>query len=247
MKMMVFSFPSSSLGQPPKSSLCSNIPKPFRKIKNHKPCLGCSNFHPTTTLSHLFSVDPPLRASVKCFSKGSSSNGEGNEGREAEEQIFEFERLFSNLNQATLKREPGSLSSAVFLVAGTTVGAGILAIPAVTQEAGFLASAVTCILCWIFMVVTGLLIAEVNVKTMCELGSGGVSLVSMAQRTLGNAGVQVACWSYIFIHYALLVAYVARSSDILTNFLGIPMYGPDFLFMLLTQISFSFTENYFIW
>lgn len=26
-------------------------------------------------------------------------------------------------------------------------------------------------------VVTGLLMAEVNVKTMCELGSGGVSLV----------------------------------------------------------------------
>lgn len=81
------------------------------------------------------------------------------------------------------------------------VGAGILAIPAVTQEAGFLASAVAVILCWIFMVthilmfwnemfrhiitiplflqvVTGLLIAEVNVNTMCELGSGGVSLVS---------------------------------------------------------------------
>ena len=32
------------------------------------------------------------------------------------------------------------------------VGAGILAIPAVTQEAGFLASAVAVILCWIFMV-----------------------------------------------------------------------------------------------
>ncbi|KAK3003855.1 hypothetical protein RJ639_019524 [Escallonia herrerae] len=72
------------------------------------------------------------------------------------------------------------------------VGAGILAIPAVTQEAGFLASAVTCIGCWIFMVVTGLLIAEVNVRTMCELGSGGVSLVSMARRTLGTAGVQTA-------------------------------------------------------
>jgi len=28
-------------------------------------------------------------------------------------------------------------------------------------------------------VVTGLLIAEVNVNTMCELGSGGVSLVIM--------------------------------------------------------------------
>ncbi|KAL0285304.1 UNVERIFIED_CONTAM: Tyrosine-specific transport protein [Sesamum calycinum] len=125
---------------------------------------------------------------------------------------------------------PGSLSSSIFLVAGTTVGAGILAIPAVTQEAGFLASAIICILCWIFMVVSGLLIAEVNVNTMCELGSGGVSLVSMAKRTLGNVGVQVACWSYIFIHYALLVAYVARSSDILTNFLGIPLYGPKLPF-----------------
>ncbi|XP_044504843.1 tyrosine-specific transport protein [Mangifera indica] len=148
------------------------------------------------------------------------------------QQEFEVERLFSNVNQATLKREPGSLSSAIFLVAGTTVGAGILAIPAVTQESGFLASAVACILCWIFMVATGLLIAEVNVNTMCELGSGGVSLVSMAKRTLGNVGVQIACWSYIFIHYALLVAYVARSSDILANFLGIPLWECATLFSL---------------
>ncbi|KAJ4840616.1 hypothetical protein Tsubulata_020918 [Turnera subulata] len=71
--------------------------------------------------------------------------------QQQQEASYQFERLFSNLNQATLKREPGSLSSAIFLVAGTTVGAGILAIPAVTQEAGFLASAVACIVCWIFM------------------------------------------------------------------------------------------------
>ncbi|XP_057955755.1 uncharacterized protein LOC131149373 isoform X2 [Malania oleifera] len=116
---------------------------------------------------------------------------------------------------------------------GNRVGAGILAIPAVTQESGFLASAVTCFLCWVFMVVTGLLVAEVNVNTMCELGSGGVSLVSMAKRTLGTFGIQVACWSYIFIHYTLLVAYVSRSSDILTNFLGIPVWESAALFSLV--------------
>ncbi|GJU60641.1 tyrosine-specific transport protein-like protein isoform X1 [Tanacetum coccineum] len=150
---------------------------------------------------------------LKCFSSKQKSSSK-----------YEFdERLFSNVNPATLKRQPGSVTSSVLLVAGTTVGAGILAIPAVTQEAGFFAAAITCILCWIYMVVTGLLIAEVNVKTMCELGSGGVSLVSMATRTLGTIGVQIVCWSYIFIHYALLVAYVARSSDILTNILGIPV------------------------
>ncbi|XP_050237776.1 uncharacterized protein LOC126687302 [Mercurialis annua] len=153
--------------------------------------------------------------------------------KQQKQEVYQIERLFSNLNQATLKREPGSLSSAILLVAGTTVGAGILAIPAVTQDSGFLASAVACVFCWMYMVATGLLVAEVNVNTMCELGSGGVSLVSMARRTLGTVGVQVACWSYIFIHYALLVAYVARSSDILTNFLGIPLWVSATLFSLV--------------
>ncbi|KAG7022035.1 tyrP-B [Cucurbita argyrosperma subsp. argyrosperma] len=124
----------------------------------------------------------------------SSVSGQEKEIEESEE--YELERLFSNLNQATFKREPGSLSSAIFLVAGTTIGAGILAIPAVTQESGFLASAITCTFCWAYMVVTGLLIAEVNVNTMCELGSGGVSLVSMAMRTLGTVGVQLVIHSH---------------------------------------------------
>uniref|UniRef100_A0A804K9N7 Tyrosine-specific transport protein n=1 Tax=Musa acuminata subsp. malaccensis TaxID=214687 RepID=A0A804K9N7_MUSAM len=159
---------------------------------------------------------------LKCFSQKQS--------------VQEFERLFSNLNQATMKRVPsknpqmllsGSVTSGILLVAGTTVGARILEIPAVTQEAGFLASAITCILC---LILDGLLIAEVNVNTMCELGSGGVSLVSMAMRTLGNFGVQAACWSYIFIHYALLVAYVAHSSEILTNTFSTPPGTVNFLF-----------------
>ncbi|KAF0907398.1 hypothetical protein E2562_015889 [Oryza meyeriana var. granulata] len=81
-------------------------------------------------------------------------------------------------------------------------------------------------------VVTGLLVAEVNVNTMCELGSGGVSLVSMAMRTLGTFGVRTACISYLFIHYALLVAYVARSSEIITNSLGVPLWESATLFSL---------------
>jgi tyrosine-specific transport protein len=63
------------------------------------------------------------------------------------------------------------------LLSMNLVGAGILAVPSVTQESGFLASAVACVTCWIYMVGTGLLVAEVNVNMMCELGSGGVSLV----------------------------------------------------------------------
>ncbi|KAL6657420.1 hypothetical protein ACP70R_005200 [Stipagrostis hirtigluma subsp. patula] len=83
----------------------------------------------------------------------------------------QLERLFSNLNQATMKREPGSLTGSIFLVAGTTVG-----------------------------VVTGLLVAEVNVNTMCELGSGGVSLVSMAMRTLGKFGLVILIYPLCTSH-----------------------------------------------
>ncbi|CAI5461829.1 unnamed protein product [Closterium sp. Yama58-4] len=102
------------------------------------------------------------------------------------------------------------------------VGAGILALPAVTSEAGFLPSCATCIVCWLYMLATGMLIAEVNVNTMCELGSGGVSLVSMAQRTLGTAGVRVAGTTYLLIHYAVITAYVSRSADIISAAASLP-------------------------
>ena len=41
--------------------------------------------------------------------------------------------LFCNLNPQTCQHEPGSVWGGALLVAGTTVGAGILALPAVTQ------------------------------------------------------------------------------------------------------------------
>ena len=57
-----------------------------------------------------------------------------------------------------------------------------------------------------FSVVTGLMVAEVNINTMCELGRGGVSLTSMARRTLGAVGARWASATYLGLHLALLVA-----------------------------------------
>jgi hypothetical protein len=63
-------------------------------------------------------------------------------------------RLWSNLDgtASSLARDKGSMSGAVFLVAGTTVGAGILALPAETQPSGFVASTVAIVVCWAYMV-----------------------------------------------------------------------------------------------
>ncbi|XP_020580000.1 uncharacterized protein LOC110024399 isoform X4 [Phalaenopsis equestris] len=147
-----------------------------------RPALPSIKSFPSKNSSKSFPFHHSPPKTLRCFSRKQATE--------------EFERLFSNLNQATMKREPGSITSAIFLVAGTTVGAGILAIPAVTQEAGFLASAITCILCWIYMVVTGLLIAEVNLNTMCELGSGGVSLMNFISVAIWTLSCEVNMRNY---------------------------------------------------
>ena len=121
-----------------------------------------------------------------------------------------------NGSGAVLRHEPGSVLGAVSLVAGTTVGAGILALPAVTRSAGFLPSASAICAGWLFMTATGLLLAEVHLQTACELGSGGVSIFSIAERTLGRTGSRVASAAYLLIHYALLCAYISKSGSILS-------------------------------
>ena len=131
-------------------------------------------------------------------------------------------RLWSNVNAVSMKHEPGSLFGSACLVAGTTVGAGILALPNATVDAGFVPSAVTILLCWAFMAGTGLLVAEVNLQTSCELGSGGVSIMTMAKRTLGNTGSNVSSAAYIFLHYCLLVAYISRGGEGMAGLLGAP-------------------------
>lgn len=133
-------------------------------------------------------------------------------------------RFWSNVNPETLKHEPGSVLSSAALVTGTTIGAGMLALPSVTQSSGFVASTAALIGVCVFSVVTGLLIAEVNLNTMCELGSGGVSLTSMAERTLGKKGTQISSAAYVFLHYALLVAYISRGGEILGDWLGTPAW-----------------------
>ena len=114
----------------------------------------------------------------------------------------------------------GTLLGAIALVAGTTVGAGILALPAKTFEAGFAPSAATLLLCWVYMSSTGLLLAEVNVNTLCALERKAVSLDSMAEETLGVVGARVSGATYIFIHYALLIAYMLQGGMLLLEYLA---------------------------
>ncbi len=126
-------------------------------------------------------------------------------------------QLFSNLrpDHDQLIHHPGSLLGAITLIAGTTVGAGVLALPAATFRAGVIPSSLMLIGVWIYMVVTGLLIAEVNLNTICSLGQPELGLLIMSERTLGRWGSRLAGLLFVLIHYALLVAYIARGGTLL--------------------------------
>ena len=113
----------------------------------------------------------------------------------------------------------GSLVGATALVAGTTVGAGIIALPAKTLAAGFLPSTAALVGSWLYMAATGLLLAEVNLNTLCVLERDAVSLNSMAGETLGETGARASSAAFLFLHYSLLTAYILQGGTLLCELL----------------------------
>lgn len=104
----------------------------------------------------------------------------------------------------------GRLLGAILLIAGGTVGAGIIALPVKTMPMGFLPSTLALTGCWAFMTVTALLLVELS------LWYGPTSnLPKMAENTLGKAGKWTVTALYLFIYCATLTAYIAESSNLL--------------------------------
>ena len=131
-------------------------------------------------------------------------------------------RLFSQLDvvEDRLRQTPDKRFSSTTLVAGTTVGAGILALPAMTHPAGVLPSTIMLVVVWLYVLVAALLLAEVNVFCMRQSGQTSIGLLSMVESTLGKSVANVAGGAYLFLHYALLVAYIAQGGEIITSALA---------------------------
>jgi tyrosine-specific transport protein len=128
-------------------------------------------------------------------------------------------RLFSHLQFDGNKHnhQPGSVLSSTALIAGTTVGAGILALPAVTLPSGILPSTSALIAVWLYALISGLLIAEATLNAMRLEGRPSIGLLGIVEKTLGKLGARIASGAYLFMHYALLVAYITQGGEILVS------------------------------
>lgn len=127
------------------------------------------------------------------------------------------------------KRAIGS----ILMILGTSIGAGMLALPVVSAQENFLASSLCLILAWLVMTIGALSILEVNLWLKPE-----TNFVSMARFTLGRAG-QVVTWViYLLLLYSLICAYLSGLSDLLqallANFnLAIPRWGASIICLAL--------------
>ncbi len=101
------------------------------------------------------------------------------------------------------------LIGGILLVSGTSIGAGMLALPVISSFAGFLPSFALLAICWLFLFTTALLLLDVNLAF-----PGEVNLITMAGRTLGVSG-KALCWvTYLLLLYSLTAAYIAGSSPL---------------------------------
>lgn len=106
------------------------------------------------------------------------------------------------------------LIGGILLVAGTTIGAAMLALPISTGMAGFLPSVLLFVFYWMFMGYTAFLFLEATGWVEKD-----ANLITMARKTLGIGGEIVSWIFYLFLLYALTTAYIAGSSPIVHELL----------------------------
>lgn len=106
------------------------------------------------------------------------------------------------------------LIGGILLVAGTTIGAGMLALPVITGFAGFIPSVLLLVLFWVYMTYTAFLVLETNLWM-----ERNTNLITMARRTLGRPGEILSWCVYLFLLYSLTTAYIAGSGPIVIDFL----------------------------
>ena len=95
----------------------------------------------------------------------------------------------------------------ILLVAGTAIGAGMLAIPVITSFAGLFPSLALLAFVWVFLYITARLLLDANLA--CP---GEPNFISMVGRTLGPLGKAI-CWvTYLLLLYSLTAAYIAGSA-----------------------------------
>jgi tyrosine-specific transport protein len=126
----------------------------------------------------------------------------------------------------------GHVVGGTLLIAATTIGVGMLALPVATGGGGFIPAALIYIMTWFFMLCTGLLLLEVCIWMPKE-----ANLITMTHRLLGPVG-QAICWVvYLFLFCTAMIAHVTGGGGALSALVGGDLSGPASMIIYVLMFS----------
>lgn len=129
-----------------------------------------------------------------------------------------------------LFRSAGHFIGGTLLITGTAVGVGMLALPVATGPGGFLPAVVIYLICWLFMLCTGLLLVEV-----CTWMPKNSNIITIAGHLLGKTGKGV-CWVvYLFLFVTVMIAHVVGGGGVVHEITRnvIPLWLSALIYVLL--------------
>ena len=130
--------------------------------------------------------------------------------------------------QLSMKHVFGS----ALLVAGTSVGAGMLALPVMSAEGGFFPSILIYFICYVVMTISGLYYAEISIKMPKD-----TNIIHMSSHYLGKGGKCFAWVLYLFLFYSLCVAYISGGADFVVNITDKGMSQPLAVFVFVIILA----------
>ncbi len=106
----------------------------------------------------------------------------------------------------------GKILGGALIIVGTTIGAGVLAVPVLTAAGGFFPATFLYCIAWLFSIASAL--GYLEVMTWFK-GQKDLNMISMVQNTLGGKA-KVAMWLvYMFLFYSLLIAYFREGGNVI--------------------------------
>lgn len=100
----------------------------------------------------------------------------------------------------------------MLIIAGTSIGAGMLALPIASAGIGFSTAIIILLLIWFLMTYTALLMLEVH-----QYANAEATLNTLAKSLLGKKGQYIANFAVLFLFYSLCSAYIAGGGSQLQN------------------------------
>lgn len=128
-----------------------------------------------------------------------------------------------------------SLTKGTALLAGTTIGAGVLAIPYAISQSGYWIGMIHLVAIGVAMIVLNLFLAEISLRT-----KGTQQLPGLAERYLGKDAKVLTFYVMLSLIYGALTAYMMGSGQILAELTGLPVDIMGLLFFFFVALGVYF-------